>query len=52
MVAHESAELSDLLETYAKQVAAFEVMLDQIRGVQLGDAPMSLEAEGMWPHGG
>jgi hypothetical protein len=50
MGARRSAELSDLMATYARQVAAFEELLDRLARVQLGEAPMSLEAERMWPH--
>lgn len=45
-----SAELSDLKRTYARQVAAFDELLDRLRGIPLGEVPMSLEAERMWPH--
>lgn len=45
-----SAELTELRETYAAQVAGFEALLDRIRQRDLGEAPLHLEAEGLWPH--
>lgn len=48
--AQRSAELSELLTTYARQVAAFDELLERLRDIPMGEAPMTLEAERMWPH--
>ncbi len=50
MGAQRSAELSELLATYARQVAAFDELLERLRDIPMGEAPMTLEAERMWPH--
>jgi hypothetical protein len=50
MGARRTAELSDLLATYARQVAAFDELLERLRDIPMGEAPMTLEAERMWPH--
>ncbi|MFN8192764.1 MAG: hypothetical protein U0R80_00605 [Nocardioidaceae bacterium] len=46
-----AAELDELKRTYAKQVDGFDALLERIRDLPLGDAPLHLEAERMWPHG-
>ncbi len=46
---HGATELSELVETYARQVAGFDQFLNTIRGIPLGDAPLTLDSEGRWP---
>ncbi|MCB0906409.1 MAG: hypothetical protein KDB63_04740 [Nocardioidaceae bacterium] len=48
-VGDRDARLADLVETYARQVAAFDDLVARVRAVPLGDAPLSLEAEGTDP---
>lgn len=41
----DAGPLADLVETYARQVAAFDAVVARVRAVPLGDAPLSLEVE-------
>lgn len=50
MGAGRAGELDDLMTAYAAQVAAFDKLLERLRGIPMGEAPLTLEAERMWPH--
>lgn len=41
----DAGPLADLVETYARQIAAFDAVVARVRAVPLGDAPLSLEVE-------
>lgn len=41
----DTGALAGLVETYARQIAAFDGLVARVRAVRLGDAPLSLEAE-------
>lgn len=45
----EQTDLAALARTYARQIEAFDGLLDRLRAVPLGDAPLNLEGEGMDP---
>ncbi len=45
MEGHDAGPLAGLVETYARQIAAFDGLVARIRAVPLGDAPLSLEVE-------
>lgn len=46
-----ATKLDPWLETYARQVAAFDGLLGRLREVPLGEQPLSLEVEDGPPRG-